>query len=145
MKRKSFNIHIEFPSAWDWLNFIEKLLIGFAVGMTAFLVFMFVDEALSKVTTEGPFQAVVESVDTETRRHTHMIGKSTYITTDTIHMVTFADNRRYEFYEENDWFKSVKEDDIITYYIYKTETPMLHITKEFVNDVPYDERNDKNE
>lgn len=141
MKRKSFNIHIELPSAWDWLNFIEKLLIGFAVGMTAFLVFMFVDEALSKTTTEGPFQAVVESVDTETRKHTHMIGKSMYITTDTIHMVTFTDSRRYEFYEVNDWFKSIKEDDIITYYIYKTETPMLHIKEEFINNIPYDERN----
>lgn len=144
MKRKSFDIHIELPSAWDWLNFIEKILIGIAVVLTAFLVFMFVDEALSKTTTEGPFQAVVESVDTETRKHMHMIGKSMYITTDTIHVVTFTDSRRYEFYEENDWFKSIKEDDIITYYIYKTETPMLHVTKEFVNDVPYDERNDKN-
>lgn len=141
MKRKSFDIHIEFPSAWDWLNFIEKLLIGFVVGMTAFLVFMFVDQALSKVTTEGPFQSVVESVDTETRRHTHMIGKSMYITTDTIHVVTFADSRRYEFYDENDWFKSIKEDDIITYYIYKTETPMLHIKEEVINNIPYDERN----
>ena len=143
MKRKSFNIHIELPSAWDWLNFIKKLLISIAVILTVFLVFMFVDEALSKTTTEGPFQAVVESVDTETRRHTHMIGRYTHITTDTIHVVTFTDSRRYEFYEENDWFKSIKEDDIITYYIYKVETPMLHITKEFVNDVPYDERNDK--
>ena len=141
MKRKSFDIHIEFPSAWDWLNFIEKLLIGFVVGMTAFLVFMFVDQALSKVTTEGPFQSVVESVDTETRRHTHMIGKSMYITTDTIHVVTFADSRRYEFYDENDWFKSIKEDDIITYYIYKTETPMLHIKEEVINNIPYDESN----
>lgn len=141
MKRKSFDIHIELPSAWDWLNFIEKLFIGFAVGMTAFLVFMLVDEALSKTTTEGPFQAVVDSVDTETRRHTRMIGKSMYITTDTIHVVTFTDSRRYEFYEENDWFKSIKEDDIITYYIYKTETPMLHIKEEFINNIPYDERN----
>ena len=141
MKRKSFDIHNKFPSTWDWLNFIEKLLIGIAVILTAFVVVLFVDQALSKVTTEGPFQAVVESVDTETRRHTHMIGRYAYITTDTIHMVTFTDSRRYEFYEENDWFKSIKEDDIITYYIYKTETPMLHITKEFVNDVPYDERN----
>lgn len=48
MKRKSFNIHIEFPSAWDLLNFIEKLLIGFAVGMTAFLVFMFVEKHYPK-------------------------------------------------------------------------------------------------
>ena len=143
MKRKSFDIHIELPSAWDWLNFIEKLLIGIAVVLTAFVVFMFVDEALSKTTTEGPFQAVVESVDTETRKHIRIIGKCAYITTDTTHVVTFADNRRYEFYEENDWFKSIKEDDIVTYYIYKVETPMLHITKEFVNDVPYDERNDK--
>ena len=144
MKRKSFNIHIELPSAWDWLNFIKKLLISIAVILTVFLVFMFVDEALSKTTTEGPFQAVVESVDTETRKHTRVIGKSVYITTDTIHVVTFTDSRKYEFYAENDWFKSIKEDDIITYYIYKTETPMLHITKEFVNDVPYDERNDIN-
>ena len=143
MKRKSFNIHIEFPSAWDWLNFIEeKLLIGIAVILTAFVVFMFVDEALSKVTTEGPFQAVVESVDTETRKHIRMIGKSMYITTDTIHVVTFTDSRKYEFYEENDWFKSIKEDDIITYYIYKTETPMLHIKEEVINNIPYDERNE---
>lgn len=141
MKRKSFNIHIELPSAWDWLNFIEKLLISIAVILTVFVVVMFVDEALSKTTTEGPFQAVVESVDTETRKHIHMIGKSMYITTDTIHVVTFTDSRRYEFYEENDWFKSVKEDDIITYYIYKTETPMLHIKEEFINNIPYDERN----
>ena len=141
MKRKSFDIHNKFPSAWDWLNFIEKLLIGIAVILTAFVVVLFVDEALSKTTTEGPFQAVVESVDTETRKHTHMIGKSMYITTDTIHVVTFTDSRRYEFYEENDWFKSIKEDDIITYYIYKTETPMLHIKEEFINNIPYDERN----
>ena len=145
MKRKSFDIHIELPSAWDWLNFIEKLLIGFAVVLTVFVVVLFVDEALSKTTTEGPFQAVVESVDTETRKHIRIIGKCTYITTDTTHVVTFTDSRRYEFYEENDWFKSIKEDDIVTYYIYKVETPMLHITKEFVNDVPYDERNDINE
>lgn len=145
MKRKSFDIHIEFPSAWDWLNVIEKILISIAVVLTVFVVVLFVDQALSKTTTEGPFQAVVESVDTETRKHTRMIGKYMYIKTDTIHMVTFTDSRRYEFYEENDWFKSIKEDDIITYYIYKTETPMLHITKEFVNDVPYDERNDINE
>lgn len=143
MKRKSFDIHIELPSAWDWLNFIEKLLIGIAVVLTAFVMFIFVDEALSKTTTEGPFQAVVESVDTKTRKHIRMIGRYAYTTTDTIYVVTFTDSRRYEFYEENDWFKSIKEDDIITYYIYKTETPMLHITKEFVNDVPYDERNDK--
>lgn len=141
MKRKSFDIHIEFPSAWDWLNFIEKLIIGIAVVLTVFVVVLFVDQALSKVTTEGPFQAVVESVDTETRRRTHMIGKSMYITTDTIHVVTFADSRRYEFYEENDWFKSIKEDDIITYYIYKTETPILHIKEEVINNIPYDERN----
>lgn len=141
MKRKSFDIHIEFPSAWDWLNFIEKLLISIAVILTAFLVFMFVDDALSKTTTEGPFQAVVESVDTETRKYIRMIGRYAYTTTDTIHVVTFTDSRKYEFYEENDWFKSIKEDDIVTYYIYKVETPMLHITKEFVNDVPYDERN----
>lgn len=108
MKRKLFDIHIELPSAWDWLNFIEKLLIGFAIGMTTFLVFMFVDQALSKTTTEGPFQAVVDSVDTETRKHIRMIGKSMYITTDTIHVVTFTDSRRYEFYEVNDWFKSKK-------------------------------------
>ena len=145
MKRKSFDIHIELPSAWNWLNFIEKLLIGIAVVLTVFVVVLFVDEALSKTTTEGPFQAVVESVDTETRKHIRIIGKCTYITTDTTHVVTFTDNRRYEFYEENDWFKSIKEDDIVTYYIYKVETPMLHITKEFVNDVPYDERNDINE
>lgn len=145
MKRKSFDIHIELPSAWDWLNFIEKLLIGIAVVLTVFVVVLFVDEALSKTTTEGPFQAVVESVDTETRKHIRIIGKCTYITTDTTHVVTFTDSRRYEFYEENDWFKSIKEDDIVTYYIYKVETPMLHITKEFVNDVPYDERNDINE
>ena len=113
MKRKSFDIHIELPSAWDWLNFIEKLLIGFAVVLTVFVVFMFVDEALSKTTTEGPFQAVVESVDTETRKHIRIIGKCAYTTTDTTHVVTFADNRRYEFYEENDWFKSIKEDDIV--------------------------------
>ena len=141
MKRKSFDIHNKFPSTWDWLNFIEKLLIGIAVILTAFVVVLFVDQALSKVTTEGPFQAVVESVDTETRRHTHMIGKSMYITTDTIHVVTFTDSRKYEFYEENDWFKSIKEDDIITYYIYKTETPMLHIKEEVINNIPYDERN----
>ena len=141
MKRKSFDIHIKFPSAWDWLNFIEKLLIGIAVVLTAFVVFMFVDEALSKTTTEGPFQAVVESVDTETRIHTHMIGRYAYIITDTIHVVTFADNRRYEFYEENNWFKSIKEDDIVTYYIYKTETPMLHIKEEVINNIPYDGRN----
>lgn len=145
MKRKSFDIHIKLPSAWDWLNFIEKILISIAVVLTVFVVVLFVDQALSKTTTEGPFQAVVESVDSETRKHTHMIGKSMYTTTDTTHVVTFTDSRRYEFYEENDWFKSIKEDDIITYYIYKTETPMLHITKEFVNDVPYDERNDINE
>ena len=141
MKRKSFDSHIEFPSAWDLLNFIEKLLIGIAVILTAFVVVLFVDQALSKTTTEGPFQAVVESVDTETRKHTRMIGKSMYITTDTIHVVTFTDSRRYEFYEENDWFKSIKKDDIITYYIYKTETPMLHIKEEFINNIPYDERN----
>lgn len=141
MKRKSFDIHIELPSAWDWLNFIEKRLIGIAVVLTAFVVFMFVDEALSKTTTEGPFQAVVESVDTETRKHIRMIGKSMYITTDTIHVVTFTDSRRYEFYEVNDWFKSIKEDDIVTYYIYKTETPMLHIKEEVINNIPYDERN----
>ena len=141
MKRKSFDIHIEFPSTWDWLNFIEKLLIGIAVILTAFVVVLFVDEALSKTTTEGPFQAVVESVDSETRKHTHMIGKCMYTTTDTIHVVTFTDSRRYEFYEENDWFKSIKEDDIITYYIYKTETPMLHIKEEVINNIPYDERN----
>ena len=108
MKRKSFDIHNKFPSTWDWLNFIEKLLIGITVILTAFVVVLFVDEALSKTTTEGPFQAVVESVDTETRRHTHMIGKCMYIKTDTIHMVTFTDSRRYEFYEENNWFKSIK-------------------------------------
>lgn len=141
MKRKSFDIHNKFPSTWDWLNFIEKLLIGIAVVLTVFVVFIFVDQALSKTTTEGPFQAVVESVDTETRIHTHMIGKSMYTTTDTIHMVTFTDSRRYEFYDENDWFKSIKEDDIITYYIYKTETPMLHIKEEVINNIPYDERN----
>ena len=141
MKRKSFDIHIELPSAWDWLNFIEKILIGIAVVLTVFVVVLFVDEALSKTTTEGPFQAVVESVDTETRKHIRMIGKSMYITTDTIHVVTFTDSRRYEFYEENDWFKSIKEDDIITYYIYKTETPMLHIKEEVINNIPYDERN----
>lgn len=141
MKRKSFDIHIEFPSTWDWLNFIEKLLIGIAVILTAFVVVLFVDEALSKTTTEGPFQAVVESVDSETRKHTHMIGKCMYTTTDTIHVVTFTDSRRYEFYEVNDWFKSIKEDDIITYYIYKTETPMLHIKEEVINNIPYDERN----
>ena len=141
MKRKSFDIHIEFPSTWDWLNFIEKLLIGIAVILTAFVVVLFVDEALSKTTTEGPFQAVVESVDTETRKHTRMIGKCMYTTTDTIHVVTFTDSRRYEFYEVNDWFKSIKEDDIITYYIYKTETPMLHIKEEVINNIPYDERN----
>ena len=111
MKRKSFDIHIEFPSTWDWLNFIEKLLIGIAVILTAFVVVLFVDEALSKTTT------------------------------DTIHVVTFTDSRRYEFYEVNDWFKSIKEDDIITYYIYKTETPMLHIKEEVINNIPYDERN----
>lgn len=143
MKRKSFDIHIELPSAWDWLNFIEKLLIGFTVVLTVFVVVLFVDEALSKTTTEGPFQAVVESVDTETRKHIRIIGKCAYTTTDTTHVVTFTDSRKYEFYEANDWFKSIKEDDIVTYYIYKVETPMLHITKEFVNDVPYDERNDK--
>ena len=141
MKRKSFDIHNKFPSTWDWLNFIEKLLIGIAVILTAFIVVLFVDEALSKTTTEGPFQAVVESVDTETRKHIRMIGRYTYITTDTIHVVTFTDSRRYEFYEENDWFKSIKEDDIITYYIYKTETPMLHIKEEVINNIPYDERN----
>ena len=141
MKRKSFDIHIEFPSTWDWLNFIEKLLIGIAVILTAFVVVLFVDEALSKTTTEGPFHAVVESVDSETRKHTHMIGKCMYTTTDTIHVVTFTDSRRYEFYEVNDWFKSIKEDDIITYYIYKTETPMLHIKEEVINNIPYDERN----
>ena len=102
---------------------------------------LFVDEALSKTTTEGPFQAVVESVDTETRKHIRVIGKCMYTTTDTIHMVTFTDSRRYEFYDENDWFKSIKEDDIITYYIYKTETPMLHIKEEVINNIPYDERN----
>ena len=141
MKRKSFDIHNKFPLAWDWLNFIEKLLIGITVILTAFVVFMFVDEALSKTTTEGPFQAVVESVDTETRKHIRVIGKCMYTTTDTIHMVTFTDSRRYEFYDENDWFKSIKEDDIITYYIYKTETPMLHIKEEVINNIPYDERN----
>ena len=141
MKRKSFDIHIKFPSAWDWLNFIEKLLIGIAVILTAFVVVLFVDQALSKTTTEGPFQAVVESVDTETRKHIRIIGKCAYTTADTIHVVTFTDSRKYEFYEENDWFKSVKEDDIITYYIYKTETPMLHIKEEVINNIPYDERN----
>ena len=141
MKRKSFDIHNKFPSAWDWLNFIEKLLIGSAVILTAFVVVLFVDEALSKTTTEGPFQAVVESVDTETRKHIRVIGKCMYTTTDTIHMVTFTDSRRYEFYDENDWFKSIKEDDIVTYYIYKTETPMLHIKEEVINNIPYDERN----
>ena len=141
MKRKSFDIHNKFPSAWDWLNFIEKLLIGIAVILTAFVVVLFVDEALSKTTTEGPFQAVVESVDTETRKHIRVIGKCMYTTTDTIHMVTFTDSRRYEFYDENDWFKSIKEDDIVTYYIYKTETPMLHIKEEVINNIPYDERN----
>ena len=141
MKRKSFDIHIEFRSAWDWLNFIEKLLIGIVVVLTVFVVVLFVDQALSKTTTEGPFQAVVESVDTETRKHIRVIGKCMYTTTDTIHMVTFTDSRRYEFYDENDWFKSIKEDDIITYYIYKTETPMLHIKEEVINNIPYDERN----
>ena len=141
MKRKSFDIHIKFPSAWDWLNFIEKLLIGITVVLTVFIVVLFVDQALSKTTTEGPFQAAVESVDTETRKHIRTIGKSMYITTDTIHVVTFTDSRRYEFYEVNDWFKSIKEDDIVTYYIYKTETPMLHIKEEVINNIPYDERN----
>ena len=142
MKRKSFDIHIKFPSAWDWLNFIEKRLIGITVILTAFVVVLFVDEALSKTTTEGPFQAVVESVDTETRKHIRMIGKSMYITTDTIHVVTFTDSRRYEFYEVNDWLKSIKEDARVTYYIYKTETPMLHIKEEVINNIPYDERNE---
>lgn len=134
MKRKSFNIHIELPSEWDWLNFIEKLLIGFTVVLTVFVVVLFVDEALSKTTTEGPFQAVVESVDTETRKHIRIIGKCAYTTTVTTHVVTFADNRRYEFYEENDWFKSIKEDDIITYYIHNLESPIFHIKEEYIDD-----------
>lgn len=133
MKRKSFDIHIEFPSAWDWLNFIEKLLIGFTVVLTVFVVVLFVDEALSKTTTEGPFQAVVESTDIDKRIHTHYVSGKPQFSTDTKYIVTFEDDRTFEVCDVK-WFKSIKEDDIITYYIHNLESPIFHIKEEFIDD-----------
>lgn len=133
MKRKSFDIHIELPSAWDWLNFIEKLLIGFAVVLTVFVVVLFVDEALSKTTTEGPFQAVVESTDIDKRIHTHYVSGKPQFSTDTKYIVTFEDDRTFEVCDVK-WFKSIKEDDIITYYIHNLESPIFHIKEEFIDD-----------
>lgn len=133
MKRKSFDIHIELPSAWDWLNFIEKILIGFAVVLTVFVVVLFVDEALSKTTTEGPFQAVVESTDIDKRIHTHYVSGKPQFSTDTKYIVTFEDDRTFEVCDVK-WFKSIKEDDIITYYIHNLESPIFHIKEEFIDD-----------
>lgn len=133
MKRKSFDIHIELPSAWDWLNFIEKLLISIAVILTAFLVFMFVDTALAKTTSKGPFQAVVESTDIDKRIHTHYVSGKPQFSTDTKYIVTFEDDRTFEVCDVK-WFKSIKEDDIITYYIYNSESPIFHIKEEYIDD-----------
>lgn len=133
MKRKSFDIHIELPSAWDWLNFIEKILIGFAVVLTVFVVVLFVDEALSKTTTEGPFQAVVESTDIDKRIRTRYISRKPHFSTDTKYIVTFEDDRTFEVCDVK-WFKSIKEDDIITYYIHNSESPIFHIKEEYIDD-----------
>lgn len=131
-KKKSIDIHIGLSQwdSWDWCMLLMWIL---AIGLCVILILLFVDTALAKTTSKGPFQAVVESTDIDKRIHTHYVSGKPQISTDTKYIVTFEDDRTFEVCDVK-WFKSIKEDDIITYYIHNSESPIFHIKEEFIDD-----------
>lgn len=131
-KKKSIDIHISLQQ-WDLLEWCMLLMWILAIGLVIILILLFVDVALAKTTSKGPFQAVVESTDIDKRIHTRYVGGRSQFSTDTKYIVTFEDSRTYEVCDVK-WFKSIKEDDIITYYIYNSESPIFHIEEEYIDD-----------